>query len=63
LASQRFSHNEELMEGVKTWLSSQAADVFDKDIKNLFPDTPSASIPAVKYARCFAYNNILFSNS
>jgi hypothetical protein len=28
--SQRFNSNEELMEGVKTWLSSQAADFFNK---------------------------------
>jgi hypothetical protein len=27
--SQRFNNNEELMEGVKTWLSSEAADFFD----------------------------------
>jgi hypothetical protein len=32
LSSQRFSDNEELMEGVKTWLSSQAADFFDTGI-------------------------------
>jgi hypothetical protein len=29
LRSQRFNNNEEFMEGVKTWLSSQAADLFD----------------------------------
>jgi hypothetical protein len=29
LRSQRFSNNEELMEGVQIWLSSQAADFFD----------------------------------
>jgi hypothetical protein len=27
--SQHFNNNDELMEGVKTWLSSQAADFFD----------------------------------
>jgi hypothetical protein len=32
LTSQRFSNNE-LMEGVKTWLNSQAADFFDTDIQ------------------------------
>jgi hypothetical protein len=32
LQSQRFNNNEELMEGVKTWLSSQAADFFDTGI-------------------------------
>jgi polysaccharide deacetylase 2 family uncharacterized protein YibQ len=30
--SQRFYNNEELMEGVKTWLSSQAADFLDTGI-------------------------------
>jgi hypothetical protein len=39
LGSPHFSNNEELMEGVKTWLRSQA-------YKNLFPDT-SASVPEV----------------
>jgi hypothetical protein len=29
LQSQRFKNNEVLMQGVKTWLSSQAADFFD----------------------------------
>jgi hypothetical protein len=29
LGSQLFNNNEELMEGVKMWLSSQAADCFD----------------------------------
>jgi hypothetical protein len=32
LGSQHFSRNEQLMEGVKTWLSSQAADCFDTGI-------------------------------
>jgi hypothetical protein len=50
LGSQRFSNNEELMEGVKTWLSSQAADFFDTVIQNLLPDT-SSSIPAVTTLR------------
>jgi hypothetical protein len=35
------------MKGVKTWLSSQAADFFVTGTKNLFPDTTSASIPAL----------------
>jgi transposase len=35
LRSQHFSNNEELMEGVKTWLSSQAADFFDTGIRKL----------------------------
>jgi hypothetical protein len=33
LESQCFKSNEELMEGVKTWLSSQAADFFDTGIQ------------------------------
>jgi transposase len=37
LGSQGFSNNEELMEGVKTWLSSQAADFFDTGIQKLIP--------------------------
>jgi hypothetical protein len=40
LRSQRFNNNEELMEGVKTWLN------FDTGIKNLFHDT-GTSVPAV----------------
>jgi hypothetical protein len=36
LGSQRFNSNE-LMEGVKTWLSSQAADFFDAGIQKLLP--------------------------
>jgi hypothetical protein len=37
LRSQRFINNEELMEGVKTWLSSQEAEFFDKGIQKLIP--------------------------
>jgi polysaccharide deacetylase 2 family uncharacterized protein YibQ len=37
MGSQRFNNNEELMEGVKTWLSSQAADFFDTGIQKLMP--------------------------
>jgi hypothetical protein len=37
LRSQRFNSNEKLMEGVKTWLSSQAADFFDTGIQKLIP--------------------------
>jgi hypothetical protein len=37
LGSQRFNNNEELMEGVKTWLSSQATDFFDTGIQELIP--------------------------
>jgi hypothetical protein len=35
LGSQRFNNNEELTEGVKTWLRSQAADFFDTDTQKL----------------------------
>jgi hypothetical protein len=35
LRSQHFDNNEEFMEGLKTWLSSQAADYFDTDIQKL----------------------------
>jgi hypothetical protein len=42
LRSQRFNSNEELMEGVKRWLNSKAADFFDTGIQKT-----SASIPAV----------------
>jgi hypothetical protein len=37
LRSQHFNKNEELMEGVKKWLSSQAADFFHKGIQKLIP--------------------------
>jgi histone-lysine N-methyltransferase SETMAR len=37
LGLQCFSSNEELVEGVKTWLSSQAADVFDTGMQKLIP--------------------------
>jgi hypothetical protein len=37
LESQRFSNNEELMEVVKTWLSSQAADFFDTGVQMHIP--------------------------
>jgi hypothetical protein len=37
LRSQRFSNNEELMEGIKTWPSSQAANFFDTGIQKLIP--------------------------
>jgi hypothetical protein len=32
-----FKNHEELMEGVKTWLSSMAADLFDTGIQKLIP--------------------------
>jgi hypothetical protein len=37
LGSRHFNNNEELMEGVKTWLSSLVADFFDTGIQKLFP--------------------------
>jgi hypothetical protein len=37
LRSQRFSINEELMEGVKMCLSSQALDFFDTGIQKFIP--------------------------
>jgi hypothetical protein len=37
LRSQRFSNNEKLMEGVKTWLSSQAQAHFDTHTKTYSP--------------------------
>jgi hypothetical protein len=39
------------MEGVETWLSSQAADFFDTGIQNLIPGYEKASIPAVTTLR------------
>jgi histone-lysine N-methyltransferase SETMAR len=35
LGSQRFSRNGDLMKGIKTWLSSQAADFFDTGMQKL----------------------------
>jgi hypothetical protein len=37
LGSQHFNNNEELMEGLKTWLSSQAANYFNTGIQKLIP--------------------------
>jgi hypothetical protein len=37
LGSQYFNDNEELMESVETWLSSKAADFFDRGIQKLIP--------------------------
>jgi hypothetical protein len=42
-----FNNNEELMESVKTWLCSEAADLFDRHIQNLIPDMPGSSISAL----------------
>jgi polysaccharide deacetylase 2 family uncharacterized protein YibQ len=37
LGSQLFNNDEKLMEGVKTWLSSQAADFFDTGTQKHIP--------------------------
>jgi histone-lysine N-methyltransferase SETMAR len=37
LRSQLFNSNEEVIEGVKRWLSSQAADFVDTSIQELTP--------------------------
>jgi hypothetical protein len=37
LGWQYFNNNKELMEGVKSWLSSQVADFFDTGIQELIP--------------------------
>jgi histone-lysine N-methyltransferase SETMAR len=51
LGSQRINNIEKLVEVVKTWLSSQAAEFFDRGIQKLIPLTTSASIPAVTALR------------
>jgi hypothetical protein len=43
LESQCFSNNEELKEGVKTWLCSQAADSFDTGITTTY--SPIRQVP------------------
>jgi histone-lysine N-methyltransferase SETMAR len=60
LGSQRFSKNEELKEGVRTWLRSQAADFFDTGIQKVISDTTSASIPAVTMLRSSLSMYVLF---
>jgi hypothetical protein len=47
LGSQRFFNNEEFMEGVETWLSSQVADLVDTGIQKLIPVTTTASIQVI----------------
>jgi hypothetical protein len=37
LGSQRFNNNEEFMEGIKTWLTSQVADFVGTGILKLIP--------------------------
>jgi hypothetical protein len=46
-AQDGFDNNEELMECVKSWLSSMAQTSLTQAYKNLFPDMTSASIQAV----------------
>jgi hypothetical protein len=65
--SQRFNSNEELMEGVKTWLCSQVAECFCTGTQHLFPDTTNASFPTVTTLRSslsvylvFVYNTIFY---
>jgi histone-lysine N-methyltransferase SETMAR len=41
LRPQHFSNNEEFMESVKMWLSSQVADFFDASLLKLIPNTRS----------------------
>jgi hypothetical protein len=60
LGSQRFNSNEELMEGAKTWLSSQEADFFCTAIQNFFPDTTNASFPTVTILRSSLSVYVLF---
>jgi hypothetical protein len=46
LGSQLFNNNEELMEGVKMWLSSMAADFFNTGIQKTF--SPIRQVPQFK---------------
>jgi hypothetical protein len=65
MRSQRFNINEELMEGVKTWLSSQAADFFDTGIQKLIPRYKCLNSDGdyvekyLKHVRIFVYNFFL----
>jgi hypothetical protein len=67
LRSQHFRNNEELMEGVKAWLSSQAADFFDTGIQKHIPRYKYLSSGGdyiekqLKYIHIFVYNKIFFS--
>jgi hypothetical protein len=66
LGWQHFNSNEELMESVKTWLSSQVTDFFDTGMQKLVPNMTSASILAVTSLRSslsmfvFLYKIIFF---
>jgi hypothetical protein len=68
LGSQRSNNNEVLMKGVKTWLSSQSADIFDTGIKERIPRLTSASVLEVTTLRSslsmhvfFVHNKFIFS--
>jgi histone-lysine N-methyltransferase SETMAR len=50
LGSQSFSNNEELMAGVKTWLSSHAADFFDTGTQKLTPRYDNCLNSSSEYA-------------
>jgi histone-lysine N-methyltransferase SETMAR len=63
LGSKHFNNNEELVGGVKAWLSPQAADVFDTGMQKLFLDTSvsilvmTTSISSLSMSVFFVYNN------
>jgi hypothetical protein len=66
LGSQHFNNTEDLMWGVKTWLSSQAADFSDKVYKNLYPDMTNVSMwlrwEVAYVCTHFLYITIIFSH-
>jgi hypothetical protein len=49
LGSQHFCNNEKMMEGVKTWLSSQAADFSDAGIQKIIPQYNKCLNPGGDY--------------
>jgi hypothetical protein len=66
LQSQHFSNNEELMEGVKTWLNSQVVDFFDTGIQKYIPQYDKCLNSGVTMLRrslsmYFVCNKILFT--
>jgi histone-lysine N-methyltransferase SETMAR len=67
LRSQRLNNNEALMEGVKTWLSSEVADFSDTGIQ-LIPRNDKCLNSGgdyvekqLKYVSIFIYNKMFFS--
>jgi hypothetical protein len=50
LRSQRFNNDEELMEGVKTWLSLEAAGLYDTGIQKHIPRYDKCLNSGVDYA-------------